>query len=162
MLIPSCTQCSRKSGVVRPRCYSNLTFISCTAPAACPRLLFVRLFQAFQVGGQTVPGVIRTVFFHDSPERVLGVGAFDHGLIVPVQNNLRALGTDFRVLVFDIFLLVDVCFQVVKHFSVKEMETVMIASHIEPVAKTGGTLAHMGHLGKYQAVPTCIFSIVYF
>ena len=103
--------------------------------------------------------MIGAVFFHDGPERILGVRAFCHGLVLPVQNDLRSPGTDFRMLIFDVFLLMDVDFQVVEHLPVKKVETVMIASHIKPVAKAGGTLAYMGHLREYQAVPACVFSI---
>ena len=48
------------------------------------------------------------------------------------------------MLIFDVFLLMDVNFQVVEHLPVKKVETVMIASHIKPVAKAGGTLAYLG------------------
>lgn len=90
------------------------------------------------------PGVIGTAVLVYRPHGVnVGFGFF-HLLFLPVQDNFCALGTQVRMLGFDIMLLVRVVFNIEKHLIIKQMEAAVNSAHIQPIAKAGRTLANMG------------------
>ena len=96
--------------------------------------------------------VVRAVLVEHRHHRVDGARGFEHLLVVPVEDDLRALRAQLGVRVLHVVLLVRVLAQVEQHLAVEQVEAVVVGADIEPVAEARGALADVRHLREHEAI----------